>query len=564
MSSTPDRSSSSLESKSGSGSGSGSGSESDHASSLRHVTETTAVRPEVPAQFQPLPTGSAFEAATMLDPSSITTFARALAFLQAHVDLERVPLFAGAKKHFKLDRMFTLLDAMGNPQEGLRCVHIAGTKGKGSTVAMLVAAARAMNPALRVGAYTSPHLVDVRERIAINGELISGEEFTRAARAVAIAARKAFGGEPLHFFELLTAMAFQHFAAAEVDLAMIEVGLGGRLDSTNVITPAVSIITSISYDHMQVLGNTLGEIAGEKAGILKPGVPAVSTMQDPEAERVIRQRAHEVGAPLEVLGAEIPLHLFGDAHEGSRTQEPTSKRSVWTLQLNDTVLHLADWTTGRHQVQNAAAALAAVQVLGRRHPELHLPSGVTPEVIEAVRSVRVPGRLDVLARDTREVLVADGAHNRASIEALLDALPSAFPHARLDLIFGCAVEKDVEGMLQAIASSPVPIDRLILTRTADNPKAAWPADLAARFPAVHPSVGDVLQVRNLPDAIDLTRDRRSAAPAAAARGNAAALPASAEGPGSAGAGDHLIVITGSFYLAGEAIRLFRGPRPMSG
>lgn len=558
------------------------------------------------------------------DPDLIRTFADALAFLQAHIDLERIPLFAGTKKHFKLDRMHILLDALGRPHDRFASVHVAGTKGKGSTTAMLAAGLAAANPGLRVGAYTSPHLVDVRERITIGGNLISPDDFARDTRTVAVAARQAFGTEPVHFFELLTAIAFQHFALERVDLAVIEVGLGGRLDSTNVITPRACIITRISYDHMQVLGHTLAEIAGEKAGIMKPGVPTISTLQDPEAEMVLRRRAREVGAPIAVLGEEIPFSIEmpedhpetppvsrgasatsqlptcapdGREQRARRMSHPPTGRlrlERWnaspagvgiaavgsgsgrdqthfqggrssTLATQEVLLD--QWVLGRHQVMNAAAALATLHLLARECPELQLPSEVSPATAEAVRRVRVLGRLESLHADHQVQVVTDGAHNRASIEALLETLPIAFPHDRLFLIFGCAVEKDIEGMLQAMAHSPLPIEHLIFSRTTDNPKAAQAADLLAHMPAEHPAVARVSAAPDLPSALAEAglgmAGAGGAGLGAVASGSAStAKPASPiPAPGAARSGQpaaNLVVITGSFYLAGEAIRLFRG------
>ncbi|MFW5652713.1 MAG: bifunctional folylpolyglutamate synthase/dihydrofolate synthase, partial [Planctomycetota bacterium] len=382
-------------------------------------------------------------------------------------------------------------------------------------------------------------------------------------------------------FELLTAIAFQHFAVTGVDLAIVEVGLGGRLDSTNVITPEISIITHISYDHMQVLGNTLAEIAGEKAGILKPGVPAISTPQDPEAAVIIRRRAAEVGAPLLEIGVDAHLENINSAAPPSAVNASRGLSSRWTVRREaldrlmptdavadreDPGVDLIDWRSGEHQLQNAVAALTAVAVLQRPllTEQLMLPSTITSGMAHAVQQARLPGRLEVLHHSEPLTWIADGAHNRASIEALLRTLPIAFPHDTLTLLFGCAIEKDVSGMLAAMAHSPIPIDQLIFTRTADNPKAANADELRSRLPEPHPSIRSIAVAMTLPEAIRHVQPP-SPSPPPPPKPQQQKSPESADagvraGVNALGRTRHLAVVTGSFYLAGEAMRIF-GVRP---
>jgi dihydrofolate synthase/folylpolyglutamate synthase len=226
--------------------------------------------------------------------TTITTFPQAVRFLNDRVNHERMRLIRVNSTAFKLDRVRTLLEQLGNPHESVQAVHVAGTVGKGSTVAMIASILEGCG--YTVGQFTSPHVTDVRERLAINGRPIDRSDFVDLMRQVKAASERA-EIEPT-YFEILTAAAFRYFADQAVDLAVIETGLGGRLDCTNVITPLVSVITRIDYDHMQILGSTLAEIATEKAGIFKPGVPAITIEQPEGVEDVLRAEAARIGAPI--------------------------------------------------------------------------------------------------------------------------------------------------------------------------------------------------------------------------------------------------------------------------
>src|SRR3954468_18674657 len=229
------------------------------------------------------------------------SYSRALRFLATLADFERLRIVRYNSTNFDLDRMRTLLKKLGNPQDQFRSVHVAGTKGKGSTCAMVASMLEASG--YKTGLYTSPHLVDIRERVCVNGDLIPHADFSRLVRMIEPIATKM---RPMPtYFDVLTAIAFKYFAEQNVEIAVIETGLGGRLDSTNVIKPEVTAITSISKDHMAQLGNTLGKIATEKAGIFKHHIPALTVMQDPEAETVLKQVAEKVGAPLDIAGKTI-------------------------------------------------------------------------------------------------------------------------------------------------------------------------------------------------------------------------------------------------------------------
>jgi dihydrofolate synthase/folylpolyglutamate synthase len=452
-----------------------------------------------------------------LKAPSFEGFQDAVRWLYDRTDIERMRPTPQARDLMKLDRMRRLLEILENPQESLRCVHVAGTKGKGSTCEMTASCLEACG--YTVGLYTSPHLVDVRERIRINRKTISHGDFTRLAQAVASATTKldAKDGEAT-FFELITAMAFVHFAEEAVDAAVIECGLGGRLDSTNVIVPEVSAITSLSLDHTQILGATIDRIAAEKAGIFKPGVPAVTVPQAPEAMAVLKKVAEEVGAPLQVLGEELDFTLRFDAVGGAGAGAgPQTRVSLTTSR--SAYEHLTVPLKGEHQAYNCGLALAILDRLterGFQAPESKVTIGLA--------RVECPGRLEVVPGVPRIVL--DGAHNPASIRCLMRAIGAHLSYDSMVVIFGCAADKDIPGMLKQL---DLGADKAIFTRAAGNVRAADPKDLARVFTE---AAGKMSQTApTLAEALDLAR----------------------RGVGR----DDLICITGSFYLVGEAKKLLK-------
>jgi dihydrofolate synthase/folylpolyglutamate synthase len=252
----------------------------------------------------PIGYNTAMTASSARKARTFKNYHAAFKYLFEHVNHERMRKIRLRASMFKLERMEALCEALGRPQNAVRMVHVVGSKGKGSTVSMIEASLRKCG--YTVGTYTSPHLVDLRERICVNGDPISTATFADIMGRLATAADEvADKVESPSFFELMTAMAFCHFADQAVDIAVVEAGLGGRLDCTNVITPVVTAVTAISRDHTHILGDTLAEIAREKAGVFKPGVPVVSVPQDPEAEEVFREVAEDVGTSFEVCGKEI-------------------------------------------------------------------------------------------------------------------------------------------------------------------------------------------------------------------------------------------------------------------
>jgi dihydrofolate synthase/folylpolyglutamate synthase len=403
---------------------------------------------------------------------------------------------------FGLERITSALSALGNPERAFVSLHVAGTNGKGSTCAFAESILRAQGH--RVGLYSSPHLITVNERFKVSGVDISdallGQRILEVLKRVPEAASSP---PPLTYFELGTAVAFWHFAAERVKAAVVETGLGGRLDATSALAPRAVAITPISYDHMEYLGDTLTSIAGEKAGIFKQGVPAAVSRQPAEAMDVIRRRAAELSVPLRIEGEDFALQETSPGRFAYRG---------WTREISELTLGLR----GAHQVQNAAVAVAALELLAL--------SGVAvteAAIREGLASARWPGRLEELG-GTPPVVV-DGAHNEAGAAALVSALDALYPGRRVHLVFGVLQDKRVDGMA-----------RLLFPRCAsvhlcppDSPRALLPreyADLARGLNA------RVCVLESVSEALASAR--------------AVARP------------DDVVLCAGSLYLVGEVERLF--------
>ncbi len=420
--------------------------------------------------------------------------------------LQSVEFLYGLQKHGikpGLEVIQALLDRLEHPERRYLSLHIGGTNGKGSTAAM--AASMLQAAGYRVGLYTSPHLMDFRERMLVSGTMISEERvaaLTDRVRAVCGAPR-----EPT-FFEFTTAMAFQHFADARIDVAVVEVGLGGRFDATNVLVPAATAITNVALDHQEYLGTTIGEIAFEKAGIIKSGVPVVVGRVSSEAAAVVARVAGERGAPLSRLpgdfkaAGESPAQFRYDGMEVSYDG-------------------LACPLAGRHQLDNAACALALLEVAAGRG----LP--VSEEAArKGLQAVRWGGRLETV--DSRPQIVLDGAHNpdaAAVVAEYVEDIRRRRPGSRVVLVLGMMQDKDREGFLDQLLPHT---DEVIVTQ-ARVPRAAsaqaLDASLRARGRTAH-------VVPDPADAIGLAR--RLAAP------------------------DDLILVTGSLMLVGEIQAIVRG------
>lgn len=445
-----------------------------------------------------------------------------LDYLFGRLNYERVGMPKGGVE-LRPGRMRRLLRALGDPQDALRIVHVAGTKGKGSTSAMLAAALTASGR--RTGLFCSPHLHRLEERFAVDGrEATAGElvELTGLIRPVveALDARAHLQSQrPLTFFEVTTAMGLLHFARRGASTVVLEVGMGGRLDSTNAIRPVVSVITSISFDHTRQLGPTLGAIATEKAGIIKRGRPVVSGVVADEPRGSIRRVAAQRKARLIELERDF-------RYVGKPPQPPLSRPTPGTVAVQT---WRTDWGTielpllGAHQAHNAAVALATLDVLAENGIEVP-PAAVA----EGFRSLRFPARVEVLGESPW--LVIDGAHNVASAQALAATLRDYFPATSRTLVFGTTREKDLTGQLRAL----LPLfDTVVAARYVENPRAVGPEEV----------VEAVQQIEGR--AAVLTTD-----PAMALEAARRLTP-----PGG------LICVTGSLFLAAETRALVLGREP---
>lgn len=378
----------------------------------------------------------------------------ALLYINSLADYEKHADPATHRTTFNLVRIGYLCEQLGRPQDTYASVHIAGTKGKGSVAAMIQRAA--MAGGLRAGLYTSPHLHTLGERIRVNRHMVSEEEIAALTEEVAAIVERLHAERPeigrVTTFELLTAMALRYFAQRKVDVAVLETGLGGRLDATNVVMPLVAVITSISLDHTKILGDTLEAIAREKAGIIKEGLAVVSPPQAPEVVPVLADTCRQRGATLYLGGRDWQWEdePIGDGRFRLSVTSPFGTHRGMPVAL-----------LGRHQLTNAAAAVVALEAL--REKGVPLP---TDAIAEGLRTVRWPGRLEVVAK--APTIVLDGAHNEDSARRLREALSGLFPHKRLILILGVSADKDIAAIIREL--TPI-ADQVIVTRST-HPRSA--------------------------------------------------------------------------------------------
>lgn len=462
----------------------------------------------------------------MHESNPATGRADPLEFLNLRLNFERTISMPYRGKGLKLQRMRELLEKLNHPERGLPVIHIAGTKGKGSTAA--ICSALLVRAGYRVGRYTSPHLEFVEERIAINGQTCSTAEMRRLIEAIRPAVEEMdsqamlSGGKTIGptYFEMATAAALLHFARQKVDLAVIEVGMGGRLDSTNVCQPIVSVITSISFDHMRQLGNTLAAIAGEKAGIIKPAIPVVSGVASGEAQQVIERVCREKGSALRQIGRDFFARDYR-IHRGTLQGGAVAEFDYEYMGNGEPgrLEKLPLTLLGRHQAHNAAVSLAAIQLVDG----LGFP--VSEEAIRAgLAEVNWPARQEVV--QASPLVLLDGAHNVASVEALVDTIKARFPVEERVLVFGTTLDKQIEGMLALLAKE---FRVVICTSYVDNPRGV-PVDQVATV-ARAAGFMDVRVERDPPSAWKLAKGM----------------------VGQTG----LICVTGSLLLAGEMRRVLR-------
>ncbi len=440
--------------------------------------------------------------------NAFRSYDKAMSYIFGMTDYERQRILRYNTTTFDLGRMERLLKGVSNPHKKIETVHIAGTKGKGSTATMLAKMLEANDYC--VGLYTSPHVMTLHERIAIDGKMITEKELLGLVNRIHGTLEKmGKKDDSPTFFEIMTALSFMYFADKQVDLAIIETGLGGRLDSTNVLEPALVGITSISLDHQNVLGKTIDKIAKEKAGIIKKGVPVVTVDQDdPIAMRTIQQHATNVKAPLSVTGKDID---FSYRFESSREHGPHTRICVTTP--TSRFEHLRVPLPGEHQAINCGLALAMLDKLKAQGYELD-----DEKSKGGLLNVSMTGRMEIISDDPR--IIVDTAHNAASIKALIQAIGQHIPYDSMIVIFGCNADKDVDGMLHQLQYGA---DKVIFIKS-NSPKSVMPHELAEKYTEI---CGKMCQTAiNIREAVRIAK--------------------------SAVSKEDLVCITGSFYLVGQA------------
>jgi dihydrofolate synthase/folylpolyglutamate synthase len=434
---------------------------------------------------------------------------------------------------FDLEHMRVLLRAMDHPERKFRSVLIAGTNGKGSTAATLASILRASG--LKTGLYTSPHLMRINERIRLNGDFIGDDDFARLHGDVDRIAERLVGDHelPWHpsFFEMMTAIAFSHFAREHVDVAVLEVGMGGRLDATNVVEPLVSVITDISLDHQKFLGNTVAEIAREKAGIIRPGGVVVTLPQQPAANDIIGNTILDLDATgVSAVQYVPPVSPGSSAYLVPSTEQKASIAGragpnrggnfyQYPLQVMRKEILVQSPLVGRHQLRNVALAISAAEELGKKGLQ-----GITPESIErGIRQTHWPGRFQVVpAAEGWPEMVLDVAHNPAGAWALRSALSERYGDRPLVFVFGAMRDKAISEMTEIL----FPVAQRVVATQPSNPRSALPEEIRQ---AASRTGADIEVVSEVPRALD--RARKIAG------------------------GDIVVVVTGSIYLVGEAMQV---------
>jgi dihydrofolate synthase / folylpolyglutamate synthase len=437
---------------------------------------------------------------------------------------------------FDLDHMRVLLRAMNHPQRAFPSVLIAGTNGKGSTAATLASILRASS--LKAGLYTSPHLMRINERIRINGEEISDDRFARIHGDVDKTAGQLVerGELPWHpsFFEMMTAIAFEHFAGEKVDIAVLEVGMGGRLDATNVVEPLVSVITDISLDHQKYLGNTVPEIAREKAGIIRHGGTVVTLPQQPAANDIIGNAILDLEAtgvsavqyvpPVSPGSTQYSVHgtqRTSSAAEGgdNGARDVAQYRYEYSLQVMGKQILVQTPLVGRHQLRNVALAIAAAEELSKKGL-----AGITPESIEqGICETHWPGRFQIVpAKEGWPEIVLDVAHNPAGAWALRSALSERYDDRPLVFVFGAMRDKAISEMTEIL----FPLALRVIAARPENPRSASPEEIQQ---AASRTGAEMELVSEVGEALDRARATATM--------------------------ESVVVVTGSMYLVGEVMRI---------
>ncbi len=438
------------------------------------------------------------------------TYQHAIEYLMSFLDLEKTP---GQKYHdstYNLDGFRQLLNQVGNPQNSFKSILVAGTKGKGSSAAFIESTLRAQG--LKVGLYSSPHLISFCERIRINGRNILERDFAQRLdwlkpflEKQKLNSSSPAGGRST-VFEILTAMAFLYFQEMGVEWAVLEVGLGGRLDCTNVVNPRVSVITNISHDHTEILGDSLKEIAGEKAGIIRQDGLVVTAPQGAEALKVIMNRCRDLNARLFQVGKDVVFRI------SEQTPERLSLDLAGTFgKLNNLELGLS----GDFQAENAATAFAALRALQFRNQSVG-----DSAIRKGFKDVYWPGRMQTVSK--HPLIIVDGAHNDYSAYRLKKAVETLYPEKNRILVLGISANKDIGG----IVSNLVPQSRVLVITRAKHSRAASPEDIkreAKKFAV------PVIETETLSQALERAKELATA--------------------------QDLVLVTGSLFLAGETLEL---------
>ena len=426
-----------------------------------------------------------------------SAYQQALDYIYSFVDFSRTHQENLSPDNFDLTRMKRFAEILGSPQDDFPSLHIAGSKGKGSVSAFCSSVLQ--EAGYKVGLYTSPHLKDFEERMQVDQVPIPRDLLVEYVEEIKPAVESVPG---LTTFEIMTGLAFLFFSREGVDIAVIEVGLGGRLDATNIITPEVSVITSLYLDHVSILGDTLAKIAAEKGGIIKPGVPVVCAPQDETALSVLKKIAEEKKADLVQAELEYPSEILSKTLDGQ----------IFRLERSDQQLEYQIPLLGEYQVMNAATAYAALDTLRSRGFKID-PSAVA----KGFKDVNWPARFEVLRR--QPPLIVDSAHNPASMRKLRETVDGYFPGVPLVLVFGISEDKQLDGMYRAI----LPRTSHLICTQADHPRAMDPEALSTR-------------------AVDFECSRESVPQVGKALQKAIQLAGN----------DKLVVVTGSIFVAASA------------
>jgi dihydrofolate synthase / folylpolyglutamate synthase len=425
-------------------------------------------------------------------------------FIFGHTNYEMVPRVPHNNETYDLRRVFEVLSFLDNPHLKAKSLHITGTNGKGSTAAMLDSVLTAAG--FTSGLYTSPHLLTMRERFKVGGKMISEEEVadltTRIRAEIEIVNAKAAYGR-LTVFEILTVLCFEWFAEKKCQWQVMEVGMGGRFDATNVIKPEVCFLTSISYDHMEVLGDTLTKIATEKCGIIKPGCAVVSHPQAEEADKIIEKTCLEKGARLVRVGKDVVRRSL--AHDFEH-QEMEIRGRLNSYRVSVPLL-------GEYQLDNAAAAVAGLELLQERGLKIS-----NEDISAGLKGVSFPGRMQIVNR--KPFILVDGGHNPGAARNLKQALGGYFQNRKSCLIIGVSNDKDLSGIARELA----PGFQLVIATSANNPRSIEPELIAAEFA----KYGAAIRVSsNIGEAIRWAKTLASE--------------------------EDLICVTGSLFVVGEAL-----------